>query len=179
MVTKPNAPEPAPNWPIPPQIRPQIVQSDTEIQALIESLRKMDQTATQICENIEKNPRFYVKRKQQIGSDVLTDKLTDLKAAFRKEVSIPLQQLMERDGSVPSSVILEITRVGSHTKEMLSDLKNKPMVTTMGMKRKSSYYGSNRVENLCTDIAELLANFDIQCPQLRAPVCGEIGRAHV
>jgi len=134
----------------------------------------MDQTATQICENIEKNPRFYVKRKQQIGSDVLTDKLTDLKAAFRKEVSIPLQQLMERDGSVPSSVILEITRVGSHTKEMLSDLKNKPMVTTMGMKRKSSYYGSNRVENLCTDIAELLANFDIQCPQLRAPVCGGV-----
>jgi len=171
MALRPNPSAPAP---MPIQIRQQIVQVDTLVEALIASLRGIDQTATQICQNIEKNPRFYVKRKQQMGTDVLTDKLSDMKMALRKDVSMPLQTLMERDGNVPGTVMQEITRAASQAKEMLSYLEHKAMVTTLGVKRKSSYYGSNRVESLCADIREVLANFDVQFPQIRVSVTGGV-----
>ena len=109
-----------------------------------------------------------------MGTDVLTNKLSDMKVAFRKEITMPLQTLMERDGNVPGSVIQEITRAVSQVKEMLSYLEHKAMVTTMGVKRKSSYYGSNRVESLCADIREILANFDVSFPQIRVSVTGGV-----
>jgi len=145
--------------------------SNPLVDKLVENLRQVDSTATQICQNIERNPRYYSKRKK-LGIEKLLEVLSDMKLILRKDVMMPLMELMERDGVLPAHVIQELTKTFAQLKEMLNYLETRATITIMGVKKKSSYYHNSLIENLGSEIQALLAQCNVAFPQFQFDVDG-------